>query len=61
MPRLPNDSAPFTEEDLLKAANYLISSAECAVSSGKTSISLRIPIALRLADALLETINRKHP
>jgi hypothetical protein len=49
-------------ESLVKAARYLLTKCEVAAKSGQTMVSLRIPVALRLADALLETVNRApHP
>ena len=58
---LPVSSDRLTDEDLVKAAQYLIAESEAAARRGDTLVRLRIPVALRLADVLLETVNRLHP
>lgn len=58
---LPVSSDRLTPEDLVKAAQYLIMQCESSAQRGDTLVRLRIPVALRLADAMLEAVNQAHP
>lgn len=58
---LPLPSDRLTTEDLVKAAQYIIQQCEDSAARGDTLVRFRIPVMLRLADAMLETANRAHP
>lgn len=56
---LPVSSDRLTTEDLVKAAQYIIQKCEAAAQRGDTLVRFRIPVMLRLADAVIETENRE--
>lgn len=58
---LPVPSDRLTKEDLVKAASYIIKQCEDAAARGETLVRFRIPVMLRIADAMLETVNQAHP
>lgn len=58
---LPVSSDRLTREDVVKAATYIIQQCEGAAQRGDTIIRIRIPVMLRIADAMLEAVNQGHP
>jgi hypothetical protein len=58
---LPAPSDRLTNEDVVKAAQYIIQQCEASAQRGDTLFRCRIPVMLKIADAMLEAVNRAHP
>jgi hypothetical protein len=52
-------SKPLTTEQLVKAAQFLTGIANSAEQDGRNVVALPTPTVKRLADALLEAVNRE--
>lgn len=58
---LPVSSDRLTTEDLVKAATYIIKLCEDTAARGDTLVRVRVAVMLRIADAMLETVNQTRP
>jgi hypothetical protein len=52
-------SKPLTSDQLVKAAEFLTGLANNAEQDGRNTVALPTPTVKRLADALLEAVNRE--